>query len=558
MKSLRGVAASPGASVAPVWLHSQAPVDLPSDTVDDREAAIKLLREAIDTVAQTLEEQATKSSGELADVLEAQAMMARDPELADSAERAIKSDGTNAARAITDAGEGYAEALAASESEYMAARATDIRDVCSRIARRCLGGPETDIQAMDSPAIVVATELPPADVASLDKELVKGIATQEGSRSSHTAIVARALGIPAVVAVSGLIDAVKGNPVVALDGDEGTVHVDPDAHTRERTEKRTAARTEYRAQLLERVREGPSATRDGRVIEMAGNVGSVVELRSALEAGAEGVGLLRTELLYIDRDEPPDEDEQVALLEEMTGLLGDRRLVVRTFDFGADKPVPFLDLEAGPNPALGVRGIRLAREHPELLATQLRSITRAAQSGKLAVMAPMVAGVAEAKWFVEQVGHAGGIDAGVEVGVMVEVPSAVLVAEKLAERLDFLSIGTNDLTQYLHAADRQQGALSYLQDPFSPALLRAVEEICSAARDKAWVGVCGEAAGDPAWALVAVGLGVTELSMGADALLEVRVAVGEHSFEQCRSLADEVLAAGEAEEARRIAEGLVS
>lgn len=173
-------------------------------------------------------------------------------------------------------------------------------------------------------------------------------------------------------------------------------------------------------------------------------------------------------------------------------------------------------------------------------------------------MAPMVATIAEAEWFVDQVGRAGGIDAGVEVGVMVEVPSAVLVAEMLAERLDFLSIGTNDLTQYLHAADRQQGPLSYLQDPFSPALLRAVEQVCAAAGGKAWVGVCGEAAGDPAWALVAVGLGVTELSMGADSLLEVRVAVGEHSFEECRSLAHEVMASGEAEEARRIAEAFVS
>ncbi len=557
MRSLQGVAASPGASVAPAWLHNVAPIDFPTGAVDDRETEVERLLEAIETVAQSLEEQASRSSGELAEVLEAQAMMARDPELATSAQGAIKSNGTNSARAIVDAGEGYAEALAASESEYMAARAGDIRDVCTRIARRCLGAAETDIRAMDDPAIVVAIELPPADVAALDKELVRGIATQEGSRSSHTAIVARSLGIPAVVAVSGLIEAVEGTPMIALDGDEGTVHVDPDDDTRERTEHKTAARTEHRAQLLRKVREGPSATSDGRVVEMAANVGSVAELQGALEAGAEGVGLLRTELLYIDRATPPTEDEQVALLEEMTSLLGDRRLVVRTFDFGADKPVPFLDMDAGPNPALGVRGIRLARAQPELLETQLRSITRAARSGKLAVMAPMVANVAEAEWFLEQVERAGD-DTEIEVGVMVEVPSAVLVAEMLADRLDFLSIGTNDLTQYLHAADRQLGPLSYLQDPFSPALLRAVEQVCTAARDKSWVGVCGEAAGDPAWALVAVGLGVTELSMGAEALLEVRVAVGEHSLEECRSLAREVLAAADAEEARHIAESLLS
>ncbi|MFN2490154.1 MAG: phosphoenolpyruvate--protein phosphotransferase [Actinomycetota bacterium] len=552
------MAASSGAAVARAWLYTDAALDIPEGRIDDREAEIERLREAVEAVARDLDEKSAAASGELAEVLDAQATMARDPELSSAAEGAIKNAGASAARAIVDAGESYAQALAASESEYMAARAEDIRDVCKRIARRSLGAPEATVEEMAQASIIVATELPPADVAALDASLVKGIATQEGSRTSHTAIVARSLGIPAVVAVEGLSAAVSEDGALALDGDEGEIYVDPDERTRDRIEQLASTRAKRRLELESRMRDGPVATKDGRRVELAANVGAVAELRAALDEGAEGVGLLRTELLYLDRADPPSEEEQLALFQEMLELLDGRRLVVRTFDFGADKPVPFIDLEAGANPALGVRGIRVAREHPELIATQLRALARAAEGGgRVAVMAPMVATAEEADWFVEQVDKVGGMGAGVEVGAMVEVPSAVLAAEDLAERLDFLSIGTNDLAQYLHAADRQQGALSYLQDPFSHGLLRAVESISVGAGERAWVGVCGEAAGDPAWALVAVGLGVSELSMGAGSLLEVRVALGERTWEECRTAARAALAAADPREARRVASELI-
>ena len=284
---------------------------------------------------------------------------------------------------------------------------------------------------------------------------------------------------------------------------------------------------------------------------MAANVGTKIELRAALAAGAEGVGLLRTELAYLDRSTPPDEAEQAGALCELVALLDGRRLVVRTFDFGADKPVPFLDVPGGPNPALGVRGIRLAQRHPDLLDTQLRAVVRAAAGGPVAVMAPMVATLTEAEWFVERVTAAGGDDAGVEVGVMVEVPSAVLIAQALARELAFLSIGTNDLTQYLHAADRQEGALAGLQDPFSPAVLAAVVTVARAGEAHgAWVGVCGEAAGDPEWALLAVGLGVRELSMGAASLDGVRAALAGRDLQACRQAAERALAASDADAAR--------
>jgi phosphoenolpyruvate-protein phosphotransferase (PTS system enzyme I) len=559
VRTLRGVAASQGASVAPAWLHEERELKLPDGPVDDRDGEIARLRESVAAVASALEAKSEASSGELAEVLDAQAMMARDPELVSIAEDDIRSHGTPAARAMVAAGESYATALERSESEYMAARAADVRDVCRRIARRSTGAPEADVAALSEPAVVVAAELPPAEVASLDGRLVKGIATEEGSRSSHTAIVARSLGIPAVVAIPGLLDAVDTGELVAIDGGRGELFVDPDDDTRARIEAVAEARSSRRKELVARRGGGPAATKDGERIEIAANVGGVAELRAALDEGAEGVGLLRTELLYLERDRPPDEDEQAALIAEMAALLEDRRLVVRTFDFGADKPVAFLDLATEANPALGVRGIRLARTHTELIETQLRAIVRAAEAGgRIAVMAPMVATAEEAAWFAAKVTDAGGRAAGVEIGAMIEVPSAVLAADALAERLDFFSIGTNDLTQYLHAADRQQGSLSYLQDPFSPALLRAVDQICTQAEGRAWVGVCGEAAGDPAWALLAVGLGVTELSMGTESLLEVGVALGEHTMQECRDAACAALGAPGAPQARRIAAELLS
>jgi len=552
VKELAGVAASAGSGVAPAWVQQNQELDIPAGKIDDAGAEVAALHAAIDDVTQELNDKSANAEGELAEVLDAQAMMAADPELLEGAESSIKEQSAPAARAIIDAGEKYASVLEASESEYMAARAEDIRDVCMRIARRVLGAPPSAVEAISEPVVIAAAELPPADVAGLDPKLIAGIATEQGSGTSHTAIVARSLGIPAAVGVRGLLAALGDASLLAVDGDAGVVYVDPDDDVRHELSSREEARRQRRGELAARVGDRATHTTDGQRIEIAANVGAAAELGAALEEGAEGVGLLRTELLYLERTEPPDEDEQLKLLTGFIEQLGDRRLVVRTFDFGADKPVPFLEQDPEENPALGVRGIRTAREHPELLDTQLRAVVRAAEAGgRLAVMAPMVATAEEAEWFVERAEAAGAREAGVELGAMVEVPAAVLVAGALAERLDFFSIGTNDLTQYLHAADRQQGALAYLQDPFSPALLAAVQKVCEA--EGTWVGVCGEAAGDPAWAVVAVGLGVAELSMGAQSILEVKAAITALSLEECRAVAAAALRAPDAAAARRVA-----
>ena len=538
MSALAGVAASPGSAIAPARVLASRELRLPSGPVADPEAEAARLGPALARVADRLAERSAAAEGELAEILDAQALMALDPELAAGADRLIREAATPAARAVVEVGAGYADSLAGSDNAYLAARAADVREVCRLVAADLLGVTRR-AAAGSGPCVLVADEVGPADLAELDLSEVRGLATESGSRTSHTAIVARALGIPAVVAVPGLLAAVAPDVPVLVDGDAGEVHVAPDRPTVERLAARVTARGAPRRPMPEAV------TTDGHRVELAVNVGGLGELRAAVGLGAASVGLFRTELAYLHAARPPSEDEQAAVLRDMAALLGGGRLVVRTFDFGADKLPAFLS--RGPreaNPALGVRGIRLARRHPELLAAQLRAVARAAAGGRhLAVMAPMVAGLEDAEWFVDACRAAGCAAAGVEVGAMVEVPSAVLTAAELAQRLDFLSIGTNDLCQYLHAADRQEGALAALQDPFAPALLRAVRMVAAAAAGRAWVGVCGEAAADPRWAAVAVGLGVGELSMGAADLAPVHAELTRRSLAECRALAEAALAA---------------
>ena len=380
MTTIEGIAASPGACVAPAVLLVNDQLDLPSGPVEQRDPEVTSLEKSLEATAQQLEQRASESSGELAEVLEAQAMMARDPELFEAARKAIQDDGTPAAKAIVEAAETFAEALASSDSEYMAARATDVRDVAKLIARSLLGVPEVDLAQLQQPSVVVAHDVSPADVARLDFEVVKGFATEEGSRTSHTAIVARSFGVPAVVAAAGLVDAVKEGDVVGVDGDAGLIYVDPDevqtGELESRSERRAQAQQELASTDVVHTR-----TSDGHDVELGANVGSLKELENARQMGARAVGLLRTELVFFDRKEAPTEKEHAELLTAMASLLDGGRLVIRTFDFGADKPMPFLEVASTSDSALGVRGIRLARAQPELLEAQLRAIATVADSG---------------------------------------------------------------------------------------------------------------------------------------------------------------------------------
>ena len=383
-----------------------------------------------------------------------------------------------------------------------------------------------------------------------------GIATAHGTATAHAAILARALGLPAVVGLGDVILQILDGTTVLLDGEAGTLRVDPtkDVLT-DATERRERA-DQRRASARERAHE-TGATRDGTRIEVFANLGSANEATKAVELGAEGVGLLRTEFLFLDRAELPDEDEQAETLREIAVALDGRVLVVRTLDAGADKPLPALPMPPEANPFLGVRGIRLGLERPEVLATQLRAILRVAAEGHpLKVMLPMVATLAEieaARAALEQARAETGVDAPLEFGIMVEVPAAALTATRLAEHVDFFSLGTNDLTQYTMAAERGDERLAPLLTGPQPAVLRLVKEtVQAAAAHGRWVGVCGELAGDPASALLFAGLGVTELSMAPALVPEAKAALRGVDLEQARAAAEAALATDSATAARAL------
>jgi phosphotransferase system enzyme I (PtsI) len=555
MQTLKGLSASPGAVAAAVYRYEPDRYDIPASWADSPEKANAELAAALDEVAAGFTAAATNASGEVADILRAQAAIAADPALRRSAAADIEV-GVHPARALLDAGDRFAGELEHSGNAYLSARAPDVRHICDAAARRLVGAPSRQPPQPVEPCVLLATDLMPVDTAGLTTDLVRGLATVRGSRTSHTSVIARSLGIPAVVGVIGLLDAAAAATQVAIDGATGEVILDPDAAALERIARARDAQHLQRARLRAAAGTGATVTADGLHIEVAANVSGIEELGTALDQGAEAVGLLRTELLYRGRREPPTEREQVELLEAMRERLGPRRLLVRTFDIGSDKTVPFLPVRPERNPELGLRGIRLARTHPELLDTQLWAIASVAETGPTAVMAPMVATVDDARWFRSRV-EASGMPSSVEVGVMVEVPALALIADQLAPYVDFVSIGTNDLGQYLFAADRRDEAMADLLDPFAPALLRAVAGICRGMHGHGWVGVCGEAASDPAWALLAVGLGVTELSMQAVAVPEVRAALRGATADDCRVVAACALDAADAHEARLMASSLV-
>jgi phosphotransferase system enzyme I (PtsI) len=555
MRTLTGIAASPGAALAPAFLFRPDVYDVPDVPDAEPASGVVQLGRALEQVAVLLDERAAGTAGAPSEILHAQAALARDPALRQAAEAAIRA-GSHPARAVVAAGEQFARTLERSGNSYLAARAPDIRHICDLAARAVVAAPARQRPLPDRPSVLVADDLMPADTAGLDPGMVRGIVTARGGRTSHTSVIARSLGIPAVVGVSEATEVIADGQTLGLDGCTGEVVIEPDAVALRRIAGTAYAYRRHRARLRAAVVGGPARTTDGARVEVAANVSGPEELAAALREGADGVGLLRTELLYLDRPGPPTGPEQVEVFRRMRELLGGRRLVIRTFDIGTDKQVPFLPTRPEPNPELGVRGLRLARLHPELLEVQLRAIAAAARSGPTAVMAPMVSTVEEARWFAGQVAAAG-MPAGTEVGVMVEVPALALMADQLAPYVDFMSIGTNDLMQYLFAADRRDDRLGRLPDPFSPAVLRAVASVCRGAGDSAWVGVCGEAASEPAWALLAIGLGVRELSMNASAVAGVKAAITGASLAACQDAAHRALCAADAAGARSIAEILL-
>jgi phosphoenolpyruvate-protein phosphotransferase (PTS system enzyme I) len=541
-RQLVGIGVSPGIASGPIAKLAPPP-SLPANPgpVADTAAELAAAHEALEAVAADLEARSRQAAASAAGVLGALVMMVRDPALADKIEVLVM-DRTPAPHAVAEAFDTFREQLAAA-GPYLAERAADLDDLRDRTLAILLGVPMPGVPNPGHPFVLVANDLAPADTATLDTTQVLAIVTEHGGPTSHTAIISKSLGLPAVVACSG-VTALADGETVLVDGSEGTVVTNPDVGLVAKSLSRLAAQ---RAALTEV--SGPGRTADGEPVQLLVNVGGEKDLTSAATVDSEGVGLFRTEFLFLDRKDAPTVEEQRVAYAEVFDAFTGRKVVVRTLDAGADKPLRFVTQPDEPNPALGVRGLRTSRRFPEVLDQQLRAIARAAATSgaDVWVMAPMVSTPAEATAFCSQA-HAHGLPV---AGAMVEVPAAALRARAVAAATDFVSLGTNDLAQYTFAADRMAGDLADLLDPWQPALLELVRLTAEAGRAAGKpVGVCGEAASDAALALVLVGLGVTSLSMAPVSLPAVRATLARHSAVECRNLAVIALQAADGRSAR--------
>jgi phosphoenolpyruvate-protein phosphotransferase len=498
-------------------------------------------------------------------IFQAHALILEDPELFEAVRVKIEEQCLNAESALSDAAEMYVELLESLDDQYLRARAADVRDVTDRVLRILLGVTMSNSVELANPAIILARDLTPSDTVLLDKSLVLGFCTAEGGPTAHTAILARGLGLPAVVGVGPDLLEIPDGTMLILDGSSGTVMAAPDTEmvSTYRTRQKTAA--VMLAQGREQAHE-PAITRDGHRVEVVANVGSVDGARTALEAGAEGIGLLRTEFLYLGRTSLPDEDEQYRAYRAIADMFGDRPVILRTLDVGGDKDLPCLPLPQEMNPFLGMRAIRLCLARPELLRSQLRAALRAGVGRNLKVMFPMVATVSEVRTARtmlhtcrdELVARGQPAAEEMEVGIMVEVPSAALIADHLAAEVDFFSIGTNDLSQYTMAADRTNARVAALATGYQPAVLRLVREVIAAAhaQDK-WVGLCGELAGEPLAVPILLGLGLDEFSVSPPAIPLVKQTIRALSLDEARAVAQQALALESAEAVRELVQARV-
>lgn len=527
--TFHGIGVSVGTAVGPLVVVA-APPKPPQDepaTTDPAQAG-EQIRRVLEEVAKGLEIRAAGADEHVRPILEAGAMMARDPGLIAGIDTQLNS-GLGLTNAVSAAVEEYC-AMFESLGGYMAERVTDLRDVRDRAVARLLGLAEPGVPNLVEPSILAAHDLAPAETATLTSATCLGIITAAGGPTSHTAILAAQLGIPAVVQAVGILE-VPAASTVAIDGGVGEIIVNPTpaevellAERRRRREAALAGGT------------GKGSTKDGHPVALLANIGTAADAQKAAALAVEGVGLFRTEFLFLDRDTMPTVEEQTATYTEVFEAFGKRRVIVRTLDAGADKPLKFADLGPEENPALGRRGLRLGMVRTDILDAQLEALAAAYQATKadVRVMAPMVATQAEAIWFAERV-RALGLP---KVGVMIEVPAAAIRSKGILYHVDFASIGTNDLSQYTMAADRMQGELAALLDPWEPALLDVIALACEGGKAMGKpIGVCGEAGGDPALALVLAGLGVKSLSMAPGKVPAVRTSLAAHTLETCQQMA---------------------
>lgn len=552
----RGIPAAPGFGIGPVFRLERAKLTI-DETFTSANQERALLQQALDGAKGQLRQLHAQLLGQAiaseAAIFEVHLEILEDPDLLEAVYANIDKR-KNAAHAWQTAIETRAKTMAALNDPLLAARAADIHDVGYRVLRLLVGADTQDaVQLPDHPVIVLAFDLSPSDTASLDAKRVLGFCTAGGGPTAHSSIIARALGFPAVVSAGESIMQIENGTLAILDGTAGTLVIEPDPETLARAHE---AQQLYQARRIaaQAASAEPAITRDGHRVEIVANIGGIADARKAHAAGAEGVGLLRTEFLFLERTSAPTENEQFEVYRDIATALAGNPVIVRTLDIGGDKPVPYITMLPEENPFLGERGIRLCLARPELLRQQVRAILRAAPYGKLRIMFPMVADLSEwraARAVVEEL-RAELYTPQIELGIMIEIPAAALLADVFAAEVDFFSIGTNDLTQYTLAMDRGHPNLAGKSDGLHPAVLKLIQRTVEAAHAAGkWVGVCGELGADPQAVPILIGLGVDELSISIPAIPMVKAQVRDLTLEEARRRAQEALACATAPEVRR-------
>ncbi|GIP33829.1 phosphoenolpyruvate--protein phosphotransferase [Paenibacillus sp. J2TS4] len=565
-QSIRGIGVSEGIRIAKAFvLREQSPRTPVRETVtaEEMEAELARLRQAkerSETELNELAEQAKRTLGEKqAGILVGQARMLSDPAFYPPIEKRVQEELHSAEHAVQTMTEHFAGRFEKLDNEYMRERAADIRDLGKRLLMHLQGEEQRSLASLREEVIVVADDLAPSDTVQLDKRYVQALVTRMGGKTSHTSILSRSLGIAAVVGAGDAVDAIVDGELLIVDGSEGLCIRQPQPETIEAYQIRQR-RQQSELDELERFRSRPAETKDGVRVEMAANIGTVQEAAAAAELKAEGVGLYRTEFLYMNSGQMPDEETQFAAYRAVAEQMNGQPVVIRTLDIGGDKELPYLALPKEANPFLGYRAIRIGLDRQELLRTQLRAILRASHYGDVKIMFPMISSLEEwrqAKAICnearsELIQEGKPVSDSVELGIMVEIPSAALLAGSFAKEVDFFSIGTNDLVQYTLAVDRMNEKVAYLYDYFHPAVLQLIKRVIDAAhREGKWAGMCGGMAGDPLAAPLLVGLGLDEWSMDAGSIVKVKEALSRLDSHDCRALTDRLLQLGTTAEVRR-------
>ncbi|GAB3057380.1 phosphoenolpyruvate--protein phosphotransferase [Virgibacillus ainsalahensis] len=560
MTKIKGIAASPGIAIAKAYQLATPDLTFEKTKTDNPNKEIERLDKALEISKQELEKIKTHTLKELgeehAEIFSAHLLVLSDPELINPIKEKVNSDNASAEAALDEIANMFIEMFKNMDNAYMRERAADIHDVTKRVMAHLLGVSFPDPALIDEEVVVIANDLTPSDTAQLNRQFVQGFATDIGGRTSHSAIMARSLEIPAVVGTKEITSSVSEDDMVIIDGNEGIVLINPSedelAEYRKKQEKYELQKEEWA-----KLKDEPTFSKDGEQVELAANIGTPNDVEGVLNNGGEGVGLYRTEFLYMGKSELPTEDEQYEAYKSVLEQMGDKPVVVRTLDIGGDKELDYLDLPKELNPFLGFRAIRFCLENENVFRPQLRALLRASAHGNLKIMFPMIATLEEfrqAKAILLDeketlTGEGVKVSNDIEVGIMVEIPSTAVIAKQFAEEVDFFSIGTNDLIQYTMAADRMNEQVSYLYQPYHPAILNLVNNVIEAAHSEGkWVGMCGEMAGDPIAIPILLGLGLDEFSMSATSILPARTQLRELSKEKMVSYKKKLLAMGTAEE----------